>query len=159
MSVRCPDCNHWIEEDELPLMSEIKVLCPKCGTTLPLPELTVPFTHSPTLTARDNSGNANQDGRRYSLIALSGNARGNVFPIEKPNVTIGRHHCDINLDDTLISRQHVVISTGGAKPYLEDLGSTNGTFVGQRRIRNTCLEDNSEFRVGRHKFRFVVEKF
>ena len=94
--------------------------------------------------------------RRYALVIVSGKEPGKVFPIEKVRVTIGRTGCDVVLDDTKLSRQHALITIDGTSARLEDLGSTNGTFVGERRIERADLEDRSEFRVASHQLLFVV---
>jgi NAD-dependent SIR2 family protein deacetylase len=52
--------------------------------------------------------------------------------------------------------QHAVIAIDGTSARLEDLGSTNGTFVGEKRIEQAALEDRSEFRVGTHQLLFVM---
>jgi pSer/pThr/pTyr-binding forkhead associated (FHA) protein len=59
---------------------------------------------------------------------------GRVLPIE-PGTTIGRQGCDITLPDPEVSRRHAVmhvLDSGDAA--IEDLGSTNGTYVNDRRV-------------------------
>jgi pSer/pThr/pTyr-binding forkhead associated (FHA) protein len=124
-----------------------------------MPEMTVPFVDPkavPTAPASKVSGGALSDSKRYSLVVVTGKDPGKVFPIEKPRVTIGRSDCDVVLDDTELSRQHAVIAIDGTSARLEDLGSTNGTFVGEKRIEQAALEDRSEFRVGTHQLLFVM---
>jgi pSer/pThr/pTyr-binding forkhead associated (FHA) protein len=51
-----------------------------------------------------------------------------------PGTTIGRAECDVELNDPDVSRRHAVIRLVDAGLAVEDLGSTNGTFVNERRI-------------------------
>jgi DNA-binding winged helix-turn-helix (wHTH) protein len=54
------------------------------------------------------------------------------------------------LDSATVSRRHARIVVEGDRVTLEDLGSKNGTFVGERRIESaTPLADGDSFRVGR----------
>jgi hypothetical protein len=140
-------------------MDGAQVLCPHCQQPMQMPEMTVPFMDpkgAPTALASKASGGALSDAKRYSLVVVSGKDPGKVFPIEKARVTIGRSDCDIVLDDTELSRQHAVIAIDGTSARLDDLGSTNGTFVGENRIEQAALEDRSEFRVGSHQLLFVM---
>jgi pSer/pThr/pTyr-binding forkhead associated (FHA) protein len=55
------------------------------------------------------------------------------------------------LDHPQISRRHARIVLRGRQATLEDLGSRNGTFVGEERIENPAsLSDGEVFRLGRH---------
>jgi pSer/pThr/pTyr-binding forkhead associated (FHA) protein len=96
------------------------------------------------------------ENKRYAVVVLEGKKAGEVFPLSKPSVTIGRVQCDINLDDTEASRQHALITIRGTEATLDDLGSTNGTYVGERRVKQSGLENGSEFRIGHHLLMFVV---
>ena len=87
---------------------------------------------------------------------MSGKEPGKVIPIEKARLTIGRSDCDVVLDDTELSRQHALIAINGTNAQLEDLGSSNGTYVGESRIQRAVLDDRSEFRVGSHELLFVM---
>jgi pSer/pThr/pTyr-binding forkhead associated (FHA) protein len=51
-----------------------------------------------------------------------------------PGMTIGRVGCDIELNDPEVSRRHAAVRQVDAGLAVEDLGSTNGTFVNGRRI-------------------------
>lgn len=59
-----------------------------------------------------------------------------TFPIaEGQTITIGRgKECDISIDNTAISRQHISISMNSGIYFVSDLGSTNGSFVNGKKI-------------------------
>jgi pSer/pThr/pTyr-binding forkhead associated (FHA) protein len=95
--------------------------------------------------------------KKYALLVLSGSETGRVIEIDKALVTLGRSGCDVILDDPELSRRHARIRIRGAEGDLEDMGSTNGTFVGEERIRETVvIENRSKFRVGGVEIAFVV---
>ena len=50
-------------------------------------------------------------------------------------LTVGRQGCDVLLPDPQVSRRHAVIRATPAGPAIEDLGSTNGTFVNGERVK------------------------
>lgn len=51
-----------------------------------------------------------------------------------PGTTIGRAGCDVELNDPDVSRRHAVLRALDGGLAIEDLGSTNGTFVNEARI-------------------------
>jgi len=72
----------------------------------------------------------------------------------KDNVIIGRsNECDIVVNDAGVSRKHLKVYKFRGEYYVEDLGSTNGTFVNQHRIRSkTKLQLSDTIYVGLHAF-------
>jgi pSer/pThr/pTyr-binding forkhead associated (FHA) protein len=50
------------------------------------------------------------------------------------NTTIGRQGCDVLLVDPEVSRRHAIVLDTSVGPAIEDVGSTNGTWVNDRRI-------------------------
>ena len=85
--------------------------------------------------------------------------------IEKPETTIGRlTDCDIFLDDNMVSANHAKIemkestrNKGVFDYFIQDLGSTNQTFVNNDAISRKKLEHNDKIRIGRHLFKFIDE--
>jgi predicted Zn finger-like uncharacterized protein len=92
---------------------------------------------------------------RLSVAIITGPDAGRIFEIDRPRVIIGRANCDIVLSDGEVSRQHAAIEVSDTKAVLIDLGSTNGTFVGDRRITQLDLDNRSEFDIGATTLMFI----
>lgn len=69
------------------------------------------------------------------------------------DMTVGRHStCDIVLSyDKSVSSKHAVIKTVGRKSTLEDLGSTNGTFIETKRVTQHELRHGETIVIGSHE--------
>ena len=85
---------------------------------------------------------------RVSLAVIAGPEAGRIYVMEKPRIVIGRHDADFNIDDPEISRAHAAIELAGEKATLVDLGSTNGTYVGEEQIQECRIENQGEFSIG-----------
>ena len=71
----------------------------------------------------------------YQLVVRKGPAVGQVIPLDLPVMTIGRDPIsDVVLNDPEVSRQHVRLTLTEDGYTVQDLGSTNGTFVDGNRI-------------------------
>jgi predicted component of type VI protein secretion system len=72
---------------------------------------------------------------QFQLIMRSGPTPGAAFTLEGDQITIGRDPVnEIVINDAEISRRHARLTFQGGKYVLEDLGSTNGTFVNGQRL-------------------------
>lgn len=72
---------------------------------------------------------------QYQLIMRTGPTPGAVFALEGDQLTIGRDSSnEITINDAEVSRRHARLTFQGGKFVLEDLGSTNGTFVNGQRL-------------------------
>lgn len=99
------------------------------------------------------------EGLRVSLAVLEGARPGEIFQVDKPRMVLGRlggGAADIELDDPEISRVHAAVECYGQRILLEDLGSTNGTYVGDERIEAREIEDRGEFRLGRTRLMLIL---
>ena len=94
--------------------------------------------------------------KNVSLLVTEGPLKGKTFPIEKPQVLIGRNQGDIVVEDTKVSRSHCVVEVHGLSALLVDLDSANGTFVDGRKIACCQLSHMSEFRVGGTTLMFTI---
>ncbi|WP_156782635.1 FHA domain-containing protein [Acidihalobacter yilgarnensis] len=80
------------------------------------------------------------------------------FPLEKECMTIGRKpDNDIQVNDRAISGYHCQIITVLNDSFLEDLQSTNGTFVNTRRITKYALRDGDLINLGTHQLQYANE--
>lgn len=88
------------------------------------------------------------------IKVMSGAMRGSEIPIKAPVVTLGRAtEADIQIRDTLISRAHCRLSWDKGIWYLEDLNSTNGTWmVGRKVEKKVILPLKTSVRVGNTLF-------
>ena len=82
------------------------------------------------------------------LRVVSGPAAGRTVEVEE-EVVIGREDSDLEIDDVELSRRHVVFRRHASRLQVEDLGSTNGTFVDGNRIAEpTLLGGGAEIKIG-----------
>ena len=83
------------------------------------------------------------------LVVVDGRMRGAGFEIPPGRSEIGRQAGLANLlDDQDVSRRHAVLDRTGGRVVLADLGSTNGTWVNQRRLHADDRRDGVELRDG-----------
>jgi general secretion pathway protein A len=65
---------------------------------------------------------------------------------------------DLQVDSKYVSRHHCQIVTTREGSVLEDLNSTNGTYIASRRVRRHRLSDGDVISLGRHQLRYVDER-
>jgi diguanylate cyclase (GGDEF)-like protein len=81
------------------------------------------------------------EARRPSIVVLTGSQVGAVIPLVPKGTVFGRAgDVDVVLDDDGISRVHAMILVEDGRWVVRDLGSTNGTFVAERRVGDTPLQ-------------------
>jgi len=78
--------------------------------------------------------------------------------LNKEIMTIGRKSDnDIHLDNLAVSGHHAKISTLHNDSFIEDVNSTNGTYLNGSLIKKHALSDNDIIRVGKHEIKFFTE--
>jgi pSer/pThr/pTyr-binding forkhead associated (FHA) protein len=78
------------------------------------------------------------------------------IPITKSPISIGREPSnDIVIDNLAVSRQHVQIFQNELGYWVEDLNSSNGTFVNEKAVSRETLKDQDAILVGKHTLLFV----
>jgi pSer/pThr/pTyr-binding forkhead associated (FHA) protein len=89
-------------------------------------------------------------GRSYVLRFISGKYQGGEFPIvSDKQILIGRSSdLDMVLVEDMVSRKHARIAPQGEQIWIEDLGSTNGTFVNGEKIKRARLKEGDRVLIG-----------
>ncbi len=76
--------------------------------------------------------------------------------LTKERTTLGRRpYNDIVIDNLAISGEHAVIHMSGSEVEIEDLGSTNGTYVNAKSVKRQELRNGDIVEVGKYKIRFL----
>ncbi len=76
----------------------------------------------------------------YQLVIRSGAGAGKVLPLEKSELHVGRDVTnDLVVSDEKVSRRHARLYSEGDQYVVEDLGSTNGTFINGARLSGPHL--------------------
>lgn len=99
------------------------------------------------------------------LIQYNEDEAGIRLPIDKQQIRIGRDPSnDISIDDDLVSKEHAILEVGMSATeegkveyYLQDLKSTNHTFVNDELISLYKLKNGDIIRIGMNNFKFVDE--
>jgi hypothetical protein len=74
--------------------------------------------------------------------------QGSPIAVDRDRFLIGRgRHCDLVIDSAKVSREHAVIRREGEAWWIEDLGSSNGTWFDRARIDRRRIRDGDEFLV------------
>ena len=82
------------------------------------------------------------------LVFLPG-AVSHAFDLRLPRLHIGRHaHNTITLPDVRVSGVHAVLQRTESGWWIEDLGSTNGTWINGKRVNTSILLPSDVLRVG-----------
>jgi hypothetical protein len=85
----------------------------------------------------------------YFLEIIEGPDKGQKVSLQDADVVIGRHgQCDLVLHDPEVSRRHMKLASGENGWWLDDLGSTNGSFVNGQRITHQTAAPGDRIQIG-----------
>lgn len=86
----------------------------------------------------------------FSLKFISGKYQGGEFPLKpEKQIVVGRSsELDMVLVEDMVSRKHAKITFTAGKISIEDLGSTNGTFVNGEKVQNARLKEGDRILIG-----------
>jgi len=90
-------------------------------------------------------------GSPTHVLVVDGANRGEQADLAQAPILIGRgSDAAIRLDDDYVSTRHARIAASGDQWFVEDLGSTNGTYIGSARITQpTTLALGTQVRIGK----------
>ncbi|OGB30555.1 MAG: FHA domain-containing protein [Burkholderiales bacterium RIFCSPLOWO2_12_FULL_61_40] len=76
--------------------------------------------------------------------------------LTKDRTTLGRRpYNDIVIDNLAVSGEHAVLQMTGNEVFLEDLNSTNGTYLNGKAIKKQQLKNGDSVEIGKYKIKFV----
>jgi pSer/pThr/pTyr-binding forkhead associated (FHA) protein len=90
-------------------------------------------------------------GAPSKLVITEGSNAGETVPLSGETITLGRGgDSTIRLDDDYVSTRHARFVTNGEEWFIEDMGSTNGTYIGSTRVtRATAITPGTSVRLGK----------
>jgi diguanylate cyclase (GGDEF)-like protein len=115
-----------------------------------------PITEQFDLPTSENLPTASRD--RGVLVRVDGPSNGQVFSLATPELVIGRSSAsDFRLADEGVSRRHALLLHTRGHYFIQDLDSSNGTFLEGRRVKRAPLMEGDLIQFGPHaSFRFCM---
>ncbi len=78
--------------------------------------------------------------------------------LTKDRTSLGRRpYNDIVIDNLAVSGEHAVLQMSGNEVHLEDLNSTNGTYVNGKAVKKQLLQNSDVVEIGKYKIKYVNE--
>jgi pSer/pThr/pTyr-binding forkhead associated (FHA) protein len=78
--------------------------------------------------------------------------------LTKDKTTLGRRpYNDIVIDNLAVSGEHAVLQMVGSDVFIEDLNSTNGTYINGKAIKKQLLTHNDTVEIGKYKIKYLVD--
>lgn len=93
------------------------------------------------------------------LIGMSGDFKGKTFTLGAETLSLGRNSDnDISINNPAVSGRHCVIEPDDGHYKLRDLGSTNGTHVNNKQVKDALLKPRDLLLIGNVEFLFNSEE-
>ncbi|MEM0915636.1 MAG: FHA domain-containing protein [Planctomycetota bacterium] len=93
-----------------------------------------------------------------TLVMFKADGTRRDFPLRGDRMTIGRKNsCDLRIPLSSVSRQHCEVRLEGGGVSIQDLGSSNGTFVNDQRVQQETLRPGDAVVVGPVVFTVVID--
>jgi len=97
--------------------------------------------------------------QRACLEIIGAGGKSKVIELGQGELTIGRSPgCAIQLRRSIVSRSHAQVTFRNEEYHLEDLGSTNGTYVNGIKVERCILRNNDQIDIGGVKMLFSEQK-
>jgi transcription termination factor Rho len=81
-----------------------------------------------------------------------------VVPLNKDRMTLGRRpYNDIVVDNLAVSGEHAALQVIGHDYFIEDLNSTNGTYINEQKIKRQILKNGDTIEIGKYAIRYVQD--
>lgn len=79
-----------------------------------------------------------------------------VVPLSKERMTLGRRpYNDIVVDNLAVSGEHAALQAIGSEYFIEDLNSTNGTYINSKQIKRQILQTGDSIEIGKYTIKYV----
>ena len=124
----------------------------------------------PALTGTNTRADKKEAASPQALRATTGKSMGKLVvsldgvvikevQITKDKTTLGRRpYNDIVIDNLAVSGEHAVLQMVGADVFIEDLNSTNGTYINGKAIKKQLLAHNDTVEIGKYKIKYLVDE-
>src|SRR5688572_3627460 len=93
----------------------------------------------------------------FKLVAIGGKIRGTEFKLDEGENIVGRDpSSNINVKTDGVSKKHMMITVNKDSVYLEDLGSSNGTFVNGKLTKKATIQNGDKVALPNVIFQLVL---
>lgn len=79
--------------------------------------------------------------------------------VTKDKTTLGRRpYNDIVIDNLAVSGEHAVLQLVAGSVFIEDLNSTNGTYINGKAVKKQLLQHNDTVEIGKYKIKYLIDE-
>ena len=81
-----------------------------------------------------------------------------VVPLNKDRMTLGRRpYNDIVVDNLAVSGEHAALQVIGRDYFIEDLNSTNGTYINEQKVKRQILKNGDKIEIGKYEIKYLQD--